>query len=428
MSIRIKLVLLLISMLVLILFLALIQGYQRSLESADALFDQHLLERTQLLSATDPQQMSTVVNAPWQKWQDGVLVAGDVSLINHVPEQQLQTINSQGQRLRIAMFCQQRLCTVLGEPIAQRFALSEQLIVALMAPMLVGIAILAVFISLVVKRALAPLTILSRELKGKAANDFSMLHTTPSEHEIKPVVATLNALLRRTEQAYLRERYFASDAAHELRTPLSAMKISLHNLLQRYDDEDAKAINISVDRLNHMVEQMLALGRTSSKQWQDKLTKLSLSVICQEIIAQLYEQIEEKNLDISLHGQCQDIDGEPFTLHVMIKNLISNAVKYTPKDGKIAIYLADEGTQVIFKIADSGPGIAQELRERIFDRFFRVGGDSHPTHIPGAGLGMAIVQHVVGLYRGDVQLQESQWQGLEVVVRLNATRETLCSD
>ncbi|MEO2267435.1 sensor histidine kinase [Pseudoalteromonas pernae] len=428
MSIRAKLVMLLISMLVLILFIALVQGYQRSLERADSLFDNHLLERAQLLSDIPVQNTVIVGETLWQKWHGQTLIAGDAKLLATAPTEPLQTVNSRGQRLRVANYCKDGQCTVLAEPIAERFALSEQLILALMAPMLLGIGILAVFISLVVKRALQPLTLLSKELRARAANDFSMIKTQPKAQEIKPVVQTLNALLRRTEQAYLRERYFASDAAHELRTPLSAMKISLHNLLKRYDDEDAKAINLSVDRLNHLVEQMLALGRTSSQQWQDKLQPQSVPVICQQIIAQLYPQIEDKELEISLDGECQHVIGEPFTLSVMIKNLISNAVKYTPRGGKIRVSLADKGEQLELRVSDSGPGIPAQLRERIFDRFFRVGGDSHPTHIPGAGLGMAIVQHVVGLYRGDVALQESQWGGLEVVVTLGVHRETLCSD
>ncbi|WP_462159605.1 sensor histidine kinase [Pseudoalteromonas sp. GB56] len=428
MSIRAKLVMLLISMLVLILFIALVQGYQRSLERADSLFDRHLLERAQLLSEIPNQHNEIAAELLWQKWQGQTFVSGDVKLLASPPKDTLQTVNSRGQRLRVAQFCTDEQCTVLAEPIAERFALSEQLILALMAPMLVGIGILTVFISIVVKRALQPLTLLSRELRTRAANDFSMIKTQPKAQEIKPVVHTLNALLRRTEQAYLRERYFASDAAHELRTPLSAMKINLHNLLKRYDDDDAKAINMSVDRLNHLVEQMLALGRTSSQQWQDKLEAQSLAVISQQIIVQLYPQIEEKELEISLDGECQDILGEPFTLNVMIKNLISNAVKYTPQGGMIRVSLADENDHIVLKVSDSGPGIAAQLRERIFDRFFRVGGDSHPTHIPGAGLGMAIVQHVIGLYRGEVSLQESQWGGLEVVVKLGVNRETLCSD
>ncbi|WP_105201241.1 sensor histidine kinase [Pseudoalteromonas sp. T1lg10] len=428
MSIRTKLMMLLLAMLVLILFLALAQGYQRSLARADALFDQHLQARTQLLFAVAPEALPKQQAQFWQRWQGDTLVGGSESLLAKVPPQGLQTINSQGQRLRIATYCRQIDCVVLGEPISERFALSEQLIIALMLPMLLGIALLAVFISLAVKRALQPLTLLSRELKTRAANDFSMLRTEAKASEIKPVVDTLNALLRRTEQAYLRERYFASDAAHELRTPLSAMKINLHNLLQRHNDEDAKALSLSVDRLNHLVEQMLALGRTSSQQWQDKLAKQSLAHICQQLIAELYPQIAQKNLDISLSGECREVIGEPFTLNVMLKNIISNAVKYTPANGRIAIHLADRGDNIELRVADSGPGIASELRERIFDRFFRVGGDSHPAHIPGAGLGLAIVQHVIGLYQGEVQLKQSEWGGLEVIITMAVQRETLCSD
>ncbi|MCG7569024.1 ATP-binding protein [Pseudoalteromonas sp. CNC9-20] len=428
MSIRAKLLLLLISVMVLTLFLALVEGYQRSLARAETLFDSHLHTQAEVLFHSGEIAPQSLPNVIWQRWHQGDIVAGSTTWLTQPEQSGMSTLNAQGQRLRVATYCQNQQCVAVAEPIAERFALSEQLIMAMVVPMLWGMALLALLISIVVKRALRPLSQLSQELKGRAAHDFTLLQMQPNESEIKPVVQTLNELLHRTEQAYLRERYFASDAAHELRTPLSAMKINLHNLQQRYDDDDAQALVESVERLNHLVEQMLALGRTSSHQWQDKLGPQSLAQLCQVCIAELYPQIEKKQLDISLNGECRDIQGETFTLSVMIKNIISNAVKYTPEGGKVVIELQDLGAEVILSVSDSGPGIATDLRERIFDRFFRVGGDSHPSHIPGAGLGLAIVQHVVGLYQGKLALMSSPWGGLQVQVTLARQRDTLCSD
>ncbi len=425
MSIRKRLTLILLSMMVLTCFLALVKGYQKSMSHGEQLLDSELKVVAGVLMQ---QPLSSNAMAPktqessqllYQIWQAGELLSGSDELNLDLSHYQagFQTLNIAGQRMRVFVFKTSLRTVIVVEPIAKRFELAEAVILSAMLPMLWAVPLLALFISFFVKYALAPLTRLSRQLAQRQANDFTAINWQVTDEEIKPVISRLNDLFKRVETAYLRERFFASDAAHELRTPLSSLKINVHNLAaQQGDNQELQAMTQGINRLTNIVEQMLILGRTQPEQWQKQFKEQSLLGISQAVVSQLYDKLAAKNHSISLDGDDFIINGDEFTLVTLISNLLSNAIKYTPANGQIKITLNQTHRQRIWQIEDSGPGMTDEQKQRVFNRFYRVGGDQHPSGEQGAGLGMAIVQHIIAIYNAQINLTDSALGGLKVQV------------
>ncbi|MBH0033086.1 sensor histidine kinase N-terminal domain-containing protein [Pseudoalteromonas sp. NZS71_1] len=435
MSIRKRLTLILLSMMVLTCFLALVKGYQKSMHHGENLLDNELkivagvlIEQPLALSTNAVQVSNNSAQLLYQIWQNNSLLSGSSSLTNNQISfsEGFQTANVAGQRMRVFVMRKNTRKVIVAEPMSKRFELAEAVILSAMLPMLWAVPLLAIFISFFVKYALAPLTRLSKQLATRQANDFTPINWQVTDEEIKPVINRLNDLFKRVETAYLRERFFASDAAHELRTPLSSLKINVHNLASKQSNsqnhQELQAMSQGINRLSNIVEQMLILGRTQPEQWQRQFSEQSLLAITQQAVSEQYDKIDEKNQTISLEGDDFVINGDEFTLTTLIANLLSNAIKYTPNNGQIIIKLASSNNSYSWQIDDSGAGMTEEQKERIFNRFYRVGGDQHPSGEQGAGLGMAIVQHIIAIYGASIYLANSSLGGLTVKVTFTGVK------
>ena len=422
-------------MMVLTCFLALVKGYQKSMHHGESLLDDELkivagvlIEQPLALSTDAVQVSNNSAQLLYQIWQNNNLLSGSSSLTNNQISfsEGFQTANVAGQRMRVFVMSKNTRKVIVAEPMAKRFELAEAVILSAMLPMLWAVPLLAIFISFFVKYALAPLTRLSKQLASRQANDFTPINWQVTDEEIKPVINRLNDLFKRVETAYLRERFFASDAAHELRTPLSSLKINVHNLANKQsnsqNNQELKAMSQGINRLSNIVEQMLILGRTQPEQWQKQFSEQSLLTITQQAVSEQYDKIDEKNQTISLEGNDFVINGDEFTLTTLISNLLSNAIKYTPNDGQIIIKLASSNNDYSWQIDDSGSGMTEEQKDRIFNRFYRVGGDQHPSGEQGAGLGMAIVQHIIAIYDANIHLANSHLGGLTVKITFTGVK------
>jgi two-component system sensor histidine kinase QseC len=234
-------------------------------------------------------------------------------------------------------------------------------------------------------------------------------------------------LLLRLDSAFVREKRFASDVAHELRTPLSLLQVTLHNAQQQWlaqgvadPDGMMNALQHGVTRMSQLIEQIMLLNRTNPEHFKAKLQAMDLTALCREIIAELYPQILSKQQQIALEAiDNLMVAADPFALRVLLLNIVGNASKYTPDGGQISVSLKRIGSIVQIVVEDSGPGVAPEEYSRVFDRFYRVGGDRHQSGTPGSGLGLAIVKEIVGLHHGHLSLARSSFQtGLKVTVEL----------
>ncbi|CAM4402497.1 ATP-binding protein [Pseudoalteromonas maricaloris] len=425
-SITRKLTLILVSALVLTASMALLRGYHSSMAMAQAQLDSHLesiatLVNTQVTATTLPSGAGN--NAFYfLVLEHNQVVAGSELLARYKNKLKyhagFSTQNVGATRLRTFSEAFGERQILVAEPVQKRFALAEGMIVSAMTPLVVIMPFLAVFIAWIIYTALKPLRDLSKELRRRNPKDFTQLAVQSDKAEVAIVIATLNDLFQKVEVAYLKERYFASDAAHELKTPIASLKIHLHNLTHDTKHPSATAMSKGLEQLNHVVEQMLTLARTEPELWHKQFAQQDLVALTQDLIANCYPRIEQKSQNISLEASEATLEGCEFTLTTLFSNLIGNAIKYTPIEGDIEVKIQQHAQRVVWQIDDSGCGMSDAEIERIFDRFYRVGGDKHPSGEKGAGLGMAIVNHIIAIYHADISFARSHLGGLRVCVNL----------
>jgi two-component system sensor histidine kinase QseC len=233
-------------------------------------------------------------------------------------------------------------------------------------------------------------------------------------------------LFTRLSSSFEREREFVSHAAHELRTPLSVMKINLHNIQNNPSDlnNDLPKLQEDVERMIQAVNQLLMLSKTNPELLLQDQEKVDLVEICQSVIADLYPHIEERQQTIELLGEHQFIMSKPFLMQTLISNLITNAIKYSPDKGSIRVTINNSAESVVLTIEDSGPGIPVSMRENVLKRFYRID-DAVNKGILGSGLGLTIVAQILAAHRANLNFLDSELGGLSVQVTFKSTEDLL---
>ncbi len=434
-SIRLFLLLSLLATITLVNFVALLHGYQSSMEKAQSLFDSRLESTARLIASTNSeqgiQQGIAEQQTPYtyfQIWDSGGkqlltrsrnapgFVTGELSEGFH-------EVNFDSYRWRNFVYRDQHLnrWIVVAERIDIRYSLAEEVVLESLLPIVIAIPVAALIIWIAVGVGLKPLRQFADQVRGKRADDLSPIHLDKVPYELITVVSNTNALLGRLDDAFHREQRFASDAAHELRTPISVLKVHLHNLKQRLGegDEDIALLKDGIERMGHLIEQILALYRTSPDQASARFERLDLYKLAQNVIAGDFVNFERKQQAISLEGESALVAGNRFALETLLQNLLSNANKYTPEGGEIRVSVHPLAESVELKVEDSGPGIPANQYPRVFERFYRVHGDRHDSGELGCGLGLTIVSHIVELHHGQIRLGPSSLgQGLAVTIEI----------
>jgi len=207
----------------------------------------------------------------------------------------------------------------------------------------------------------------------------------------------------------VRERRFSADAAHELRTPISAIKVHLHNLEKELPEHRAsiELLDRDLGRLSHLVEQIMLLYRTTPEHYLANMQAVDLRSLAQSVIGDLYPDIEKKHQVISLNGTSQTITGDEASLVILLRNLILNASKYSPEKASIEVQVGRTDFGVWLAVQDTGPGIPLAEISRVLDRFYRVGGDRHDSDVEGCGLGLAIVKHIADLHYANLHIENN---------------------
>jgi len=286
--------------------------------------------------------------------------------------------------------------------------------------------------------ALAPLLVLTvwwtvgatlRRLQGVAAEvkrrDTDALDPIPEDalpREVGPLVHAFNTLLERLRRASAAQRAFVSDAAHELRSPLTALGLQLH-LLQRASDEDQKkvaldALSGGIERAQHLVEQLLTLARSEPGVKSATFTDVDLSEAARLAVADVVPLADSRGTDLALEAAPDvRVSGDASAMRILVRNLVDNAVRYTPEGGRVQIDLRDDAGKPTLTVDDSGPGIPLDDRARVFDRFYRGAGREEG----GSGLGLAIARGIAEQHRARVELSEAPLGGLRARVVFKVT-------
>lgn len=432
-SIRRYLVTLLIAFLTLTSFLAALQSYRESSAQAQRLFDEDLkalaasVLAPYLQTNTELAVDFNTANAI-QLWQGNTLLyhsaqtpSTALSLEDGYSEQ-----NFAGKRWQTFRQTNADFTVIVAQPLQDRLALSDQVVLASIYPVVLSLPVQALLIWLLVGRGLRPLLELARQLTQKKADDLTPLTLEQTPQELDQMLSSTNQLLARLDDAFAREKRFAADVAHELRTPLAVLQVNLHNAQQHWKeagvsdpDQIMVALQDGVRRMSALIEQIMLLNRTNPAHFSAQLQSLDLASLCREVVAELYPQIELRQQQIALDGEDSvRLDGDAFALKLLLLNLVGNASKYTPDGGQIQLLLARNAQTVSLIVEDSGPGIAPEEYQRVFERFYRVGGDRHQSGQPGSGLGLAIVRDIALLHQGSLTLGRSALGGLCVKLEL----------
>jgi len=308
------------------------------------------------------------------------------------------------------------------------------------APLLAVAPALALVIGWLVTRSLTPLQRLAGEVRARDSQSLQALPDDGLPDEVQPLVQALNALLERLGGALDAQRHFVADAAHELRSPLTALKLQVQ-LLRRAPDEAARdaaaqALTAGVDRATRLVEQLLALARSDAVAAREAPQALPLAERVRQAMADAGPLAAQRGSTLTLevqgevdvdddhaadHGDVHDATTTPITvrgdaagLAALCRNLIDNAVRYTPAGGRVAVQVLRGAAGPELIVDDSGPGIPEADRERVFDRFVRRDGAEGQT---GSGLGLAIVRQVAVRQGAQVELGDAPLGGLRVRVR-----------
>jgi two-component system sensor histidine kinase QseC len=283
--------------------------------------------------------------------------------------------------------------------------------------MLLTFPILGILIWIILAHGLNSLEKVTNELSQRAPNFLEPVNIAEVPEEIAGLIDELNKLLLRLRQTLEREQRFASDAAHELRTPLAAIRTQAQVALKASSDPgviDALEKVISgVERSTHVVAQLLTLSKLVPGSPLVNQSNVDVVRIAQEIITEIIPIALDNDIELSLYPDKPNITlfANGITIGIMLRNLIDNAIRYIPHGGKVDIYIFDHPNSVCIRVVDNGPGIPPKLRARVFERFFRVLG----TKSQGSGLGLAIVQQIAGLHGAQVILGAPEvGTGLEV--------------
>ena len=237
--------------------------------------------------------------------------------------------------------------------------------------------------------------------------------------EVLPLTNSLNDLFSRLFNAFEKEKQFTNDAAHELRTPLAALKTHTQVALNETDstkvNHSLNKILTGVERASHLIDQMLTLARLSPSAIQASNKKdISLFSCAEEVSAELSHEATRKNIELILaESPYLKITGLKLPLCILLRNIIHNAIIYTPRGGEIIVSINIENASPIITIVDNGPGIAEHQLTRVFDRFYRVIGREQD----GCGLGLAIAKQCAIHLNATIELSNLEPSGLKVLIR-----------
>jgi two-component system OmpR family sensor kinase len=408
-------------------------AYRSALYDADQIFDYHMQQMALSLRSSaplansggapnnDPDNDDLVV----QVWTpDGVQLFRSQSHAD-LPQRAVlgfSNVRANGTTYRIFSVATSNQTVQVAQDMAVRQRMAGTLALRTVGPIAVMAPMLMLVVWWVVSGSLAPVARVRRQVAARRADDLSPVSDADLPDEVRPLVQELNLLFGRVKTAFDAQQHFVADAAHELRSPLAALKLQVLSL-ERAADDGARAVAVGrltagIERATRLVEQLLVLARQEAD--DSKLAPLDLTELARRTLGDMAGLAQARQIDLGLHHADQaSVAGHPDALVILLRNLVDNAINYTPAGGTVAVELrrAANGA-VTLCVDDSGPGISPEERERVFDRFYRVPGAS----AGGSGLGLAIIKAIAERHGATLALEQSErLGGLRVRIEFPAT-------
>ena len=306
----------------------------------------------------------------------------------------------------------------IAQPVRVREDLARGAALRVVIPLLLLLPVLGAAIAGVVRSGLKPLRRVAFEVQRRDVHSLAPIAAANLPAEVAPLVQELNRLLIRLDAAFQTQRAFIADAAHELRSPLTAVRLDLQ-LLDRAPDEAARMearadLGAAVERAIHLVEQLLTLARNEPRDERGALASVPLDAVVADGVADTHALAAARRIDLGLDAEANAVvQGDRDALRTLVRNLVDNAVRYTPPGGRVHVRTAkDPQGGAVLEVTDSGPGIPAADRARVFDRFYR------RANAPegGSGLGLAIVKAIADRHGARVALEDAPGGGLRASV------------
>lgn len=314
-----------------------------------------------------------------------------------------------------------KLIIAVGQELDYREDLIEEMILGQMWIWFASLPILIIVLGWLIYKELGPIKRLSQEIQTRKSGDVSLLNTEGLPVEILPLVKNLNQFFDRTSAMLQRERRFTSDAAHELRSPLAALRIQTEVAQLAGDDRELREqallhLTQGIDRASQLIEQLLTLSKLDNLQELEELQPIDWEGIIQSLIAERYFVAEKRKITLAFDKESEpkQKQGQPILVSLMLRNLLDNAIKYCPEDTTVSVKIAS--SQII--VEDNGGGVEPEDLKKLGQRFYRPAGQNEK----GSGLGLSIVMRIAELHGFKVRLEnvikEGQRIGLKAQIFL----------
>jgi len=433
---------LLVALLVTILFAwvaTLLLSYRDARHELDELLDAHLAQSASLLIAQVGHEVDDIdtEHAPsvhrysrkvafqiWEKGRRLLLHSANAPNVPLTPQREgFSDSEIAGERWRVFSAWDDRhhYLVQVGERREVRNELVVTIAKHLLQPLLVTLPVLGLLIWFGVARGLRPLQTLGRQVAARRPDNLSPLEVAAAPIEVVPLVEGINQLFTRVRVSIDSERRFTADAAHELRTPLAAIKTQAQVARAATADAERRHaldnVLVGCDRAAHLVEQLLTLARLEPETLKHR-ERCDLHALAMTAVAELAPAAVDKDIDLQLtEGDAVRVPGEPELLAILLRNLIDNAIRYSPRHSVVRVMVANTGDGAELTVIDQGPGIPAESRVLVWERFYRVLG----TGEAGSGLGLSIAKRIADLHGATVVLSEGDaGQGLRVSVTFPA--------
>jgi two-component system, OmpR family, sensor kinase len=377
--------------------------------------------------ARDTPRAAGITELVTQIWdRDGVLVYwSQPGMGLPVPATEgYSTINHNGRDWRVYTLVQGTHALQVAQAQDEREAIATQTALRTLVPFLALIPFFGVLMWVGVGRGLEPLEAMSSAVAKRRPDALAPLEERALPDELQPLGASLNGLLERLSEALASQRRFTADAAHELRTPLAALKLQLDLARRATKPDELHAalddLEAGVARTSHVVEQLMTLARVEPEAMAQKRTGCDLVALAKDAIVARAALAADKAIDLGLARAAPAVvEGDPASLAILLSNLIDNALRYTPRGGRIDVAVDYDEQCATLSVADTGPGIAADARERVFDRFYR----GEVNEESGSGLGLSIVRRIADAHHATITL-DAPAEGSGLVVRVRFSRES----
>ncbi|HDS9358232.1 TPA: two-component system sensor histidine kinase QseC [Enterobacter chengduensis] len=304
---------------------------------------------------------------------------------------------------------------VVGQEWEYRQEMALDVVSSQLTPWLVALPVMLLLLILLLSRELRPLKKLAQTLRWRSPDATDSLPTDGVPTEVRPLLDALNHLFARTQEMMARERRFTSDAAHELRSPLAALKVQTDVAQLYVDDPQAQAraltqLHAGIDRASRLVDQLLTLSRLDSLDNLDDVETVAMADLLQSAVMDIYHPAQQAGIEVRLNVNAPHVTRacQPLLLGLLVRNLLDNAVRYSPRGSVVDVTLDAHS----FTVQDNGPGIAPDALARIGERFYRPPGQDET----GSGLGLSIVKRIAALHGMRVVMNNAPDGGFRVTV------------